>query len=64
MKIKYLTLLLKLLNAKTNEVKDEIPSIINLATKTARNGDENVKLKMKLLIIIMINILPIQNLIS
>ena len=64
MKIKYLTLLLKLLNAKTNEVKGEIPSIINLATKTALNVVENVKLKMKLLIIIMINILPIQNLIS
>ena len=69
------------LNAKNNEVKGEIPSITNLATKTALNAVENkipsisnlvkkltiiqklMKLKRKLLIIIMINILLLQNLI-
>ena len=68
--------------AKINQVKYEIPNITNLATTTALTATENktlsvsdlgkkltitqtlVKLKRKLLIIIMINILLLQNLIS
>ena len=60
------------LNVKVNEVKGEIPNITNWATKTALNVVENkiasvsnlvkknwllMKLKKKLLITIMINIL-------
>ena len=65
-----------------NEVKGEIPSIINLAPTTALTAVENkipdtsnlvkkltitqrlMQLKRKLLIIVMINTLPLQNLIS
>ena len=70
------------LNTKINEVKGEIPSITNLATKTVLHSVENriprvsnlknkltitqklMKLKRKLLITIMIDILLVQNLIS
>ena len=69
-------------NAKTNEVKAEMPSITNLATtpaltavenkipdvsKLVKETDYNTKLneiEKKLLIIVMINILLFQNLIS
>ena len=68
------------LNAKTNEVKGKIPSITNLGSTTALTAAENtyvsnfvkkliitqklVELKRKLLIVITINILLLQNLIS
>ena len=70
------------LNAKRNEVTVEIPSITNLATTAALTAVENkkpnvsnlvkkltivqklVKLNRKLLIMIIINILLLQNLIS
>ena len=64
------------LNAKINEVKGEIPNITNLGTVTALTADISnlikkltmtqklVKLKITLLIMIMINILLLQNLIS
>ena len=65
-------------NTKINEIKGEIPSITNLATKTFLNTFKNkissvkksdhntkiMKLKRKLLIIIMINVLLLKNLIS
>ena len=68
------------LNAKINEVKGEIPNITNVANTTALTAVENkipsvtntkititqklMRLKRKLLIIIMINLLLLQNLIS
>ena len=70
------------LNAKINEVKDEIPNINNLATSSSLTAVENKKrsasnlvkktdynttindIEKKLLIIIMMNILLLQNLIS
>ena len=64
------------LNAKINEVKGEIPNITNLATITALTADVSnlikkltitqklVNLKITLLILIMINILLLQNLMS
>ena len=70
------------LNGKINDVKGEIPSITNLANKTAFTAVENKipsvsnfakrlttrqtlkKLKIKLLIITMINIVLLQKLIS
>ena len=65
-------------NAKINKVKGEMPNISNLATTSALTAVENktpsvinlvkkqklLKLKRKLLIIIMINILLLQNLIT
>ena len=64
------------LNDKINEVKGEIPNITNLATTTALTADVSnlikkltitqklVNLKITLLILIMINILLLQNLMS
>ena len=68
------------LNAKINDVKGEIPSITNLTTTAALNAtitpivsnlvkkltiaQKLMKLERKLLIMIMINILILQNLIS
>ena len=64
------------LNAKINEVKGEIPNITKLATITALTADVSnlvkkltitqklVNLKITLLILIMINILLLQNLMS
>ena len=51
-------------NAKINEFKREIPSINNLATTAALTAVRNkiTKLKIKLLIIVMIKILLLQNL--
>ena len=53
-------------NAKINEFKREIPSINNLATTAALTAVRNkiTKLKIKLLIIVMIKILLLQNLTS
>ena len=64
------------LNTEINEVQGEITSITNLATATALTAVENkipdvnnlvkklVKLKRKLVIMILINMLLLQNLIS
>ena len=78
LKIKYLIFTKTTLNAKIKEVKGKVPSITNLATTTTFTAFENkipnvsnlikktdyklIKLKRKLRIIIMINILLFQNL--